>query len=162
MIDVTLQRKPAFFVAGRKTWISGQNNEAFGAFWAQSHQNGLVDRLKALSCQLQDSITHASVIGVSRVEKDPDNRAFDFYIATEVSNGLPLNDLEVFSVPAALWVVFKGKDASVASLIEAEMYAFTQWLPASPYRHDHAPEMEVYPTDGSGVSFWLPVALRQA
>ncbi len=49
------------------------------------------------------------------------------------------------------------------ALIDAEMYAFTQWLPASAYRHANAPELEVYPArDGNPVEFWLPIALRSS
>ena len=44
---------------------------------------------------------------------------------------------------------------------QSEIYAFTQWLPASGYAHANAPEMEVYLPGVSGAEyvceFWLPV-----
>ena len=48
------------------------------------------------------------------------------------------------------------------SLIDAEMYAFMEWLPASQYKHDNAPELEVYPShDNKLVEFWIPVVDKQ-
>ena len=49
--------------------------------------------------------------------------------------------------------------------MEAEIYAFTQWLPASGFSHALAPEMEVYlPTrengDEGGCEFWLPIVRK--
>jgi AraC family transcriptional regulator len=48
------------------------------------------------------------------------------------------------------------------SLVTAEIYAFSQWLPASGCVHALAPEMEVYPP-GQGepyCEFWLPVVSK--
>ena len=53
------------------------------------------------------------------------------------------------------------------AIVEAEIYAFTQWLPTSGFVHANAPEMEVYPPGSRGDSddnyceFWLPIAEKQ-
>ena len=72
-------------------------------------------------------------------------------------------DLESYQVPAATWAVFRNPGPMPGALIAAEMYAFTEWLPASGYRHAPAPELEVYLPEAvvraSGVlcEFWLPI-----
>lgn len=156
MTDVRIIDAPAFTAAGRKTWISGQDNAQFGAFWASAHQSGLVERLKALSKPAAQSVTGSSIFGISCVEKDPNNRAFDFFIAAETDEAQ--EGLEQYTVPACTWAVFTGEGELPMSLVNAEMYAFMQWLPSSGYRHAFAPELEVYPArDGSIVEFWLPI-----
>lgn len=45
MIKVRIEGKPSFSVVGKRTWISGQNNEEFGAFWKESHENELIKEL---------------------------------------------------------------------------------------------------------------------
>ncbi len=155
MVEVRIEQKPAFVVSGHKTWISGQDNELFGRFWEAAHRGGLVNRLKALSADPAISVTGAQVFGVSCVGADPTDRAFDFFIATECE---PVDDLEAVYIPACTWAIFSNRGTLPMSLIEAEMTAFTEWLPASDYRHAHAPELEVYPDrDDALVEFWLPV-----
>lgn len=155
MVEVRIEQKPAFVASGRKTWISGQDNERFGTFWEAAHRDGLVDRLKLLSADPVTNVTGSRVFGISCVGADPANRAFDFFIASECG---PADDLETVRIPACTWAIFSNRGTLPMSLIEAEMTAFAKWLPASDYRHAHAPELEVFPDrDDSLVEFWLPV-----
>lgn len=149
-IELRLESHRAFSICGKKTWISGQDNGLFGRFWEECHADGTVDILKATA---KPEITKAPIIGISCVEKDPANRAFDFLIAAE---GAQAENLENDTVPACTWAIFRNKGALPVALVDAEMYAFTQWLPQSGYVHAFAPELEVYPEDGT-VEFWLPV-----
>ena len=159
-MEVRLERKPAFTVTGRKVWISGQNNEEFGAFWQHSHEDGLIDRLRALCGDAAATVTQSAVFGVSCVENDPDDRAFFFYIVTEAPGAA---GLETFTIPACEWAIFTGRGKLPMSLVNAEMDAFMRWLPTSGYQHAHAPELEVYPfDDGNRVEFWLPIEARKA
>lgn len=155
MVEVRIETKPAFVVSGRKTWISGQDNDLFGRFWEAAQRDGLVDRLKTLSADPASSVTGARVFGVSCVGVDPTIRAFDFFIASECG---PVDDLEAVHIPMCTWAIFSNRGTLPMSLIEAEMTAFTEWLPSSAYRHAHAPELEVYPDRGDArVEFWLPI-----
>lgn len=172
MVEVSLVEREAFDVIGRSTWISGEDNEQFGEFWAKAHSDGLVTLLHRRRGGVPGPTTRAIVFGVSRVEADPSDRAFEFMIATEAAGithgeqpddaGLGGTDrvgvLERYTVPAATWAVFANRGELVPALIEAEMFAFTQWLPASGFEHSLAPELEVYPAeDPQAVEFWLPV-----
>lgn len=158
MIEVRIEDHGAFEVTGRKTWISGQDNEAFGVFWEESKQSGLVGELCSLA---EDGVMGKSVFGVSRVEKDPANRAFYFYIAAETKK-CP-DDMEHFTIPAARWAIFSNHGRLPMALVEAEMYCHMEWLPNAPYVHALAPELEVYPVDDPvRVEYWLPVVEKKA
>lgn len=156
--------KPAFRIVGKQTWIGGAGNGQFGDFWQKCNEDGLLELLGKF-CMQPGAVTNGMSIGVSRVEKDPSVRDFYFYVAMECPSGVPegmaCEGLEEFTVPAAKWAVFGNTGRMPDVLIEAEMYAFTEWLPASGFRHAAAPEMEVYPPcDPSGdalVEFWLPI-----
>lgn len=154
--------RPAFTVAGKKTWISGPDNEQFGEFWQRCRADGLLDRFNAIKSRFCFNVgaqTNSGILGISRVERDPAIRSFHYMIAIEVPPGTDTGDLEVFEVPACTWAVVKVQGLLPGALVEAELYAFMQWLPQSGFRHALAPEMEVYPPylDQSSCEFWLPV-----
>ena len=155
MIKIRIEKKGSFTVSGVKTWISGQNNDQFAAFWKYCHESGIIERLKHVSKNPETNVTHSSIFGVSRVEKDPDDRAFFFYIVSESDHA---DDCETFEISAGEWAVFEGDGDTPMALINAEMEAFMRWLPNSDYTHDFRPELEVYPS-GTGVyaEFWLPI-----
>lgn len=150
MIEFRLETHGAFCACGKRTWISGQDNSLFGRFWDACHGDGTVELLKASA---KPEITKAPVIGISCVEKDPGNRAFDFCIAAE---GAQVPGCESYTVSPCTWAIFRNRGKLPKSLVDAEMFAFTQWLPQSGYVHAPVPELEVYPEDGS-VEFWLPI-----
>lgn len=157
MVEVTLKTTPAFRVAGVKTFI--QAVEDFHVFWQACHANGTIGRLIAMH-QQPGPITASHVLGISQVERDPQNRQFDFYIATEVDPKDAVPDgCTAFEIPPTTWAIFEARgEAIVEALFEAEMYAMNTWLPQSGYRHSARPELEVYPADDSTrVQYWLPV-----
>ena len=160
MVEVRIEEKPAFDALGRKVFITGQDNEQFGRFWEESRQNGLLEQLRALNDNRPGPVTGSTTFGISCVEKNPDNRAFDFYIATEAGERMD-EMLERHPVPACKWAIFANHGELAQALIEAEMYAFLQWLPASGYKHALAPELEVYPAhDNTLVEYWLPITKK--
>jgi AraC family transcriptional regulator len=162
MIRYRIEEKPAFQVVGKKRLICAQDgNEAFGDFWRQAHEDGVIDALRRLGGDAPGAVTESYVMGISRVEQDPTNRDFDFYIATEASSACGVPSLESFRMPAARWAIFENEGPLPGSLVEAEMFAFFEWLPSSGFEHAHAPELEVYPARKVGaVEFWLPIAKR--
>ena len=159
MITMRILDAPAFRAVGKKTWISGQDNAAFAEFWRAARESGLIGALSHLAGGRPGAVTGSTVFGVSRVEKDPANRAFDFFIAAEAEGAGGDSSLESFEVPAARWAIFENSGPMPGALVDAELYAFFTWLPTSGYEHAHAPEMEVYPARGDGaVEFWLPIS----
>jgi len=161
MVTPRIVERPAFRVAGRKAWISGPDNAIFGRFWVQCRAEGLFETFARLTGMRPGAQTGGTVLGVSRVEQDPAKR--DFYYMIAVETEAEAEGLESYLVPAARWAVFSSRGLMPEALVQAEMHAFMEWLPASGYRHALAPEMEVYPPEEAGpggevsCEFWLPI-----
>lgn len=151
---------PAFWVAGQKTWISGQDNSLFGNFWAECREDGLFSVFERITHFQPGTQTNAVTLGISRVEADPSKRTFYYMIAVEVNSPQDDPSLESCEVPACTWAVFPCHGHMPEALVKSEMYAFMEWLPSSGYRHALAPEMEVYPPQADQnqyMEFWLPI-----
>jgi AraC family transcriptional regulator len=167
MIKYRIVEKPAFDVIGKKTWISGQDNELFGQFWIQCKQEKLFDRFEQLSQNQSGLQTESSVLGISCVEHDPTNRAFYYMIAIE-KPGTYSEDLEIYHVPTSQWAIFECVGKVPEAIVKSEIYAFVEWLPSSDYEHAKAPEMEVYFPGNDGKSednyceFWLPITKKSS
>jgi AraC family transcriptional regulator len=161
-VKMRLLDRPAFRIAGWKTYISGPDNEQFGRFWVKAREEGLLgifDRIRQETGHFQGPQTSSAVLGVSRVEKDPAQRDFDYMIAIEIPEEFQAEGLEFYQVPAVRWAVFECRGKIPDALVASEMFAFMEWLPNSGYRHALAPEMEVYPASSAEdvMEFWLPV-----
>ena len=161
MTEPRIVERPAFRVMGRRTWIAGQDNAVFGRFWRQCRAEGLFEFFQELTGMRPGAETGGTVLGISRVERDPSKRDFYYMIAVEWDR--LVEDLEVYDVPAARWAVFPSRGPMPDALVQTEMHAFVEWLPASGYAHALAPEMEVYPPEVQGANgevsceFWLPI-----
>jgi AraC family transcriptional regulator len=158
--------RPAFQIAGKSTYISGPDNEQFGRFWQQCQAEGLMQLFEQLTGFQPGAQTGGSTLGVSRVEQNPDKRDFNYMIAVETEADRPPVGLETYTVPACRWAVFECHGRVPEAIVSAEIYAFSQWLPASGYAHALAPEMEVYPpaphteNGETYAEFWLPIRSR--
>ena len=165
MIKYKIIEKPAFDVIGKKTWISGQDNELFGQFWVQCQKENLFEVFEQLNGAQPGQQTNSALLGISCVEQDPTNRAFYYMIAIEKPEKHS-PDLEMYHVPASQWAVFECVGKVPEAIVKSEIYAFTEWLPTSQYEHAKAPEMEVYFPGNDGASeesyceFWLPISSR--
>lgn len=161
MINYRILERPAFEVIGRKTWIGEQDNEPFGRFWQECQSNGLLTVLGELRTGYSGPQTGGLTLGISQVEQDPAKREFYYMIAIEKPAGCPpeaLEGMETYRVPAGQWAVFECRGKVPESIVQAEMFAFMEWLPSSGYIHALAPEMEVYPNQGDEYcEFWLPI-----
>ncbi|GAP13381.1 uncharacterized protein conserved in bacteria [Longilinea arvoryzae] len=163
MVKYRIVDRPAFEVVGWKTWITGPDNQQFGRFWEKCREDGLFKKFAELGRQRPGLQTRGTPLGISCVDEDPTKRNFYYMIAIEKPAQEIPTGLEVRGVPAAQWAVFECHGKVPESIVEAEMFAFQEWLPASGYIHAHAPEMEVYFPGNDGQSensyceFWLPV-----
>jgi AraC family transcriptional regulator len=164
MVPYRLIERPSFFVTGQKTWISGPDNSLFGRFWQTCRAGGLFEQFERINGLKPGPLTGATTLGISRVEADPAVREFYYMIAVEVANSNPADDLEIYQVPACTWAVFECRGKVPESIVTAEIFAFTQWLPSSGYIHASAPEMEVYLPEANQpdyfCEFWLPVCKK--
>ena len=108
MVSVRIEEQRAFEVTGRKIWIGSQDNDAFGAFWTESKQNGLIERLLSLA---EDGVMEKSVFGVSRVEADPSNRAF-YFLYRGGNWRLPRGSRALYGAGGAVGDFFKSRSAT--------------------------------------------------
>ncbi len=162
MVPYRIIERPSFLVAGRKTWISGQDNSLFGQFWEECRAQGLLERLADVSCGQPGAQTGGVTLGISRVESDPARREFYYMIAAETAAsefGRRPGKLRSAGEYVGRLHLHAGKCRS--RIVEAEIFAFSQWLPGSEYEHAFAPEMEVYlpgvSDDAYTCEFWLPI-----
>lgn len=165
MIKCRIIEKPAFEVIGKKTWISGQDNNLFGQFWVQCQKARWFELFEQLSDNQPGLQTKSSVLGISCVEKDPTDRAFHYMIAIEKPEKCS-EELETYHIPTSRWAVFACVGKIPEAIVKSEIHAFTEWLPSSEYEHAKAPEMEVYfpgndgSSDDSYCEFWLPITQK--
>jgi AraC family transcriptional regulator len=163
MVNYRIVERPAFEIIGRKVRVGAQDNDLFGRFWEQCKNEGLFQQFGQITHWKPGPQTRGVTLGVSCVENDPRVREFYYFIAVEKPEGTATTELETHAVPASQWAVFECHGKVPDSIVEAEIYAFTQWLPNSEYTHALAPEMEVYPPESDGSSdsnyceFWLPI-----
>lgn len=103
------------------------------------------------------------MLGNSRVEKNPAEREFYFYIACEIGQNLlsDCNGLMYFSVTARRWAVFSNHTENGMrgeTLQEAELYSYMEWLKNLGLSHAKTPELEVYTEKDSTLDeYWLPI-----
>lgn len=165
MINYRIVERAPFDVIGKKVWIAGvEDGATFGRFWDQCRAEGLLARFEHLTGCQPGPQTHGVTLGISRVDQNPAKREFFYMIAIEKPEGCSSwDDMETYRVPATQWAVFECHGSLPEALVQAEMFAFREWLPASGYVHANAPEMEVYPPGSDGQNddnyceFWLPV-----
>lgn len=159
MVPYRLVTRPAFRVVGKQTWIGDQDNDLFGRFWQQCRDEGLFQTFERLASFLPGAVTNGVTLGISHVEENPAVRQFFYQVAVEYPSGEIPEGLQAFIVPASQWAVFECHGPVPDAIVEAEMFAFMQWLPASGFQHALAPEMEVYPpqTGQDYAEFWLPI-----
>jgi AraC family transcriptional regulator len=161
MVNYRILERPAFEVIGKKTWINGQDNQLFGRFWQECQANGLLAAFWQLRANRPGFQTKGLTLGISRLEQDSAKREFFYMIAIEKPASCPLDlleGMETYRVPVTQWAVFECKGKVPESIVQAEMFAFMEWLPNSGYEHALAPEMEVYLDQGDETNeFWLPI-----
>ena len=142
MIQMRIEKKNKFSVLGKKIWIPGNNNQILGMFWDECLRDNTVSHLQELSKGKE--FPNKAVFGVSRVEYDPSDSAFYFYIVCESNEK---NDMyESFEVKEQLWAVFRTDQPAPNGLVQCRLECFYNWLPTSKYIRDNNVEIQMYPT----------------
>ena len=79
----------------------------FCNFWNKCNEDETISTLKLFGNYNAGVLTQSQVFGVSRVENDPNNREFYFYIATEYA-GSNNKNFKTFTIPASQWAIFES------------------------------------------------------
>lgn len=156
-LDYRIEQKEAFRIIG----ISGplqkeiENNfETVPRMWGEASMNGTLQRLSAK----MDS-PPMGLLGVSFCNEEEDWR----YFIAVTSRHSAAEDFEEALVPSSTWAIFRGEGPS-QSIQELEKRIVLEWLPASGYEYNNAPDIEVYFNPdplNSMYEIWIPVKRKE-
>lgn len=121
--------------------------------WFKATVTGKIKKIISLNNQKEKILLGVSVFD--------ENGMFDYYIATETTQDVPKN-YDEYIIPANEYAVFQCIGAIPKALQELQKNIVTDWLPASGYEYDNAPDIEVYyegnrNSDDYRCEIWLPV-----
>ncbi|MPN02252.1 hypothetical protein SDC9_149466 [bioreactor metagenome] len=147
--------KKGFAVIGKQrriTMTDGDNFRQVSAFWYDCMKDGSYEWL----------CSKVGKLGVLGICMDYTKDEFNYMIAVEnIKDPLPAGYISA-KIPDATWAVFESVGALPEAVQILTRRIFTEWLPATGYQHDCAPEIEVYP-EGDTYSpnyrceIWIPV-----
>lgn len=163
-MNYRIVHKEAFRVVGAKISTTMKEEQCFQEiprFWSESKENGLLPKL----CdRMEQELKGILGISVSR-ETAAQLMEFDYYIAA-ATNQEAFPGTETFIVPASTWAIFECVGAMPDSIQQLQQRIMMEWLPASGYDFNHAPDIEVY-TEGDTTNenyksyVWLPVKKKE-
>lgn len=146
MVYRMMDRGP-FTVVGKSIRTSQSNNEC-PHFWDQCFKDKTVDEC----CK----IGQGPLLGVCY--DGAKDGSFRYMIGVEAKNNP--EGWEKLEVKAARWAIFEVPGINPQAIQEAFKYIFTTFLGTGKYRHDDAPELEVYYSEqktGCRTEIWVPV-----
>ncbi|MDR2888423.1 MAG: AraC family transcriptional regulator [Lachnospiraceae bacterium] len=123
-------------------------------FWQESGQNGKLAQV----CGLIEK-EPLGLLGISDCTEEGGSSYY--YIAAATDRAVPEGMYECV-VPACTWAVFSGAGLP-SSIADLQKRIFAEWLPASGYEWDNAPDIEVYLDDNPEYmkyEVWLPVVSK--
>ena len=147
----------SFTVVGKEKKISmvgGENFKQVPDFWKECMEDGSYDWICSKTGEL-------GVLGISK-DFDQYKEGFRYMIGVEeIKETLP-EGYVMAEIPAATWAIFESVGALPEASHDLFRRIFTEWMPATGYQHDCAPEIEVYPKGDMfspeyKCEIWIPV-----
>ncbi|WP_110954190.1 AraC family transcriptional regulator [Anaerosinus massiliensis] len=156
-MNYKIGEKESFTVVGKQRKISmlnGENFKQIPEFWHECMEDGTCEWLAS----------KAGKWGVLGICKDfhINKNEFMYMIAVEnLKEPLPDGYLSE-TIPSATWAVFESVGVLPDAIQSLTRRIFTEWLPATGYEHDCAPEIEVYPPGDIDspeyrCEIWIPI-----
>lgn len=149
--------KESFTVVGKQRRISmagGENFKQVPQFWNDCMEDGSYEWICSKAGE-------RVVLAVSK-DFEKYKEEFIYMIGVEaIKDPLPQGYIST-DIPAATWAVFESIGALPEAAHNLLRRIFTEWMPATGYQHDCAPEIEVYPKgDMFSIDYkceiWIPV-----
>ncbi|MCC5464013.1 AraC family transcriptional regulator [Pelosinus baikalensis] len=149
--------KGSFTVVGKQRRISmvdGENFKQVPEFWNDCMKDGSYEWICSKAGEL-------GVLGVSK-DFDKYKDGFIYMIGVEkIKDTLPKGYVST-NIPATTWAIFESVGALPEATHDLIRRIFTEWMPATGYQHDCAPEIEVYPkgdmySPDYKCEIWIPV-----
>lgn len=155
-MNYRIEKKDEIRVIGKKIPLKPTLEENFQItpkFWAECAKDGTIEKLAAL----MDTPVYG-LMGISTCnEKDE----WEYYVAVATTKAA--GDFEEMVVPKSTWAVFY-QEGPVIKMQELETRIVTEWLPASGYEYDKAPEIELYLNPDPAQTqyeIWLPIVRKE-
>ncbi len=156
-INYKIIDKGSFTVVGKQRKISmvnGENHKQVIGFWNDCVEDGSFEWICSKAGQL-------GALGISK-HSDKYKDEFIYMIGTEKNEDALPSGYVSTNIPAATWAVFESVGALPEALHYLILRVFAEWMPATGYQHDCAPELEVYPkgdihSPDYRCEFWMPV-----
>lgn len=158
-MNYRIEKKDSFRVLGVKEHYANELEKSFQEvplFWQKSIASGIINEI--LSLHNKEPF---GLLGISTCMNGQD---FDYYIAVASDKAKP-QALTEYNVPAATWAIFECKGAMPAAIQQLQQRIITEWLPASGYEYDDAPDIEVYfegdqQSEDYRCEVWLPIVRK--
>ncbi len=156
-LDYRIEQKEAFRIIGisRPLQKEIENNfETVPRMWGEASMDGTLQKLSA-----EMDGPPMGLLGVSFCNEEEDWR---YFIAVTSRHSLA-KSFEEALVPSSTWAIFKG-EGPAHSIQELEKRIILEWLPASGYEYNNAPDIEVYLNPdprNARYEVWIPVKRKE-
>lgn len=154
----------AFNVIGKMipvTSENGENKKRIPQFWQEVMGDGSFNSIIKLA--QKENITKGSSMGIC-MEFSKDSMHFNYMIGVESSLDKPPEDMVKKNIPAQRWAIFKTKGPLPESIQALWKRIFSEWFPATNFKHAGGPELELYPPsegesnpDECQSEVWIPI-----
>lgn len=149
----------SFEVMGVKqvfSYSNGENLSGIPKMWDKANQDGTSDLLLS-----QNNGLVKGILGVCAQNSNSDDKKMEYWIAAAYTGEKPDGYLKM-EIPASKWAIFEVNGPMPEAIQNVWKQIYTEWFPASGYKHAGTPELEVYtagnPADPDYYSeVWIPV-----
>ncbi|WP_186575982.1 AraC family transcriptional regulator [Aquibacillus kalidii] len=159
-MDYNIKETNSFQVIGKELRVTTRNGENFRRipqFWDEFNNS---ETAKVLEKQ----IGLLGMLGIC-MEFAPDQEEFTYFIGVEKGGYHYSDGLVVKEIPKTTWAVFPVVGAMPDAIQETTKRIYSEWFPATGYKHAGSPEIEVYPDQKESIhssnyrtEIWIPIA----
>lgn len=151
--------REAFQAAGIKrgySLVNDENLREIPKLWEEVNGNGTTSRLMKLN-----NGRLKGVLGICSDQRSDGHEGIEYWVAAECSEKAP-GGFETVTVPASKWAVFEVKGPMPEAMQKTWKQIYSEWFPASGYKHAGTAELEFYPEAGGDrgdfySEIWIPV-----
>jgi len=159
-MDYRIVQKESFKVIGKALIVStkeGENLRKIPEFWNECNSDGTCEKIGSID-------NRQNMLGIC-MDFEHDKEQFSYMIAIEDVNNLKDTGFETREIHAATWAVFTSVGPMPHAIQKVWQRIFQEWLPATGFEHEDAPELEVYlPGDPSAQYYkcevWIPIVKK--
>lgn len=158
-MNVEIIEKGPVQIVGLKQEVrcaGGENLIEIPKIWGRVNQDGTTDELISMN---NGAIKGVLGICVDQSAEKPDT--IEYWVAA-ASDGNSGGRFQTMQLPSSKWAVFEVRGAMPHAIQNMWNRIYTEWFPASNYKHAGTPDLEVY-SDGDPTSeayyseIWIPV-----